>query len=142
MKKIYNYKEGYDPRKPLNPKVLPKIPLQHIANGFILLYPLSEDTGGITVPDSQEKKPQRGVVIQIGNALITDFRSVIPPPPLEPGDTIVHSYYNEEIPIEGVTYRFIRFQDYRGKVTLEPVVPNNTNSLLKVTEEQQKHVND
>ena len=83
-------------------------------SGYILVKPNAQEkktASGIVLPDSHEEKPQKGEVLSVGAAIITDAGKK-KEAPCQKGDTVVYkewggNEYNED----KKEYLFIKFED-------------------------------
>jgi len=82
--------------------------------GYILVKPLEAQTktsSGIYLPETAGEKPQKGKVLAVGAAEITDS-GIKKTPPCKAGDTIVYKKWGgSEVKIDGVEYLFAKFED-------------------------------
>ncbi|HOO75049.1 MAG: co-chaperone GroES [Thermotogae bacterium] len=78
----------------------------------LLIKPITEETktqGGIVLPDSAKEKPQKAVIVEMGN-LDEDYGLVI-------GDHVLYSKYSgTEIKIDDVDHIVIDIDDVLAKV--------------------------
>ncbi len=83
--------------------------------GHILIEPFEAETvteAGIYLPDSaQTEKPQKGKVLAVGEALMTDF-GIKKDSPTNVGETILYKKWGgNEVKINGKEYLFVKFED-------------------------------
>ena len=77
-----------------------------------LLVERSEETeemrGGIVIPDSAKEKPQRGVVIAIGNGKRLDSGEVVPLTVKEGDLILIGKYSGSEVSVDDKEYLILR----------------------------------
>ena len=72
--------------------------------------------GGIVIPDASKGKPQKGVVLAVGDGRILPDGSLAPLK-VKQGDTILFGKYSgAEIEVQGRTYLIIREEDVLGVI--------------------------
>ncbi len=75
----------------------------------VLIQPAAAEektAGGIIIPDTAKEKPQRGVVIAVGNGKVDE------PLTVKKGDNVLYGKYSgTEITIEGEDYLIMRESD-------------------------------
>jgi len=85
----------------------------------IVVEPIEEEektAGGIVLPDTAKKKPQRGKVIAVGEGRLLDDgkRS---PMDIKVGDEVLYGEYSgDEYSIEGKDYLILRESDILAKI--------------------------
>ena len=73
-------------------------------------------SGGLFIPDTAKKKPQRGTVVAVGPGRITDDGK-LQPVEVKGGDTILFEKYSgSKISIDEEEYLIIREEDILGKI--------------------------
>jgi len=89
------------------------------ASGYILVEPTKTErktASGIVLPDSHEEKPQKGKVLAIGEAEITES-GVKRESPCKVGQTVIYKEWGGNEYKEGEKeYLFIKFEDILGIV--------------------------
>ena len=89
------------------------------ASGYILVEPTKTErktASGIVLPDSHEEKPQKGKVLAVGGAEITES-GVKRESPCKVGQTVIYKEWGGNEYKEGVKeYLFIKFEDILGIV--------------------------
>jgi len=82
--------------------------------GYLLVEPVEierKTASGIVLPESHEEKPQRGKVLAVGSAQITDSGTK-KEAPCAIGDTVVYKQWGgNEVKIEGKEYLIVKFED-------------------------------
>lgn len=82
--------------------------------GYLLIEPLEAQTkteSGIYLPDSASEKPQKGKVLAVGEAEITDNGTKRTSPCRE-GDVVVYKKWGgNEVKLDGKEYLFAKFED-------------------------------
>ena len=89
------------------------------ASGYILVEPTKTErktASGIVLPDSHEEKPQKGKVLAVGGAEITES-GVKREAPCKLGQTVIYKEWGGNEYKEGEKeYLFIKFEDILGIV--------------------------
>ncbi len=89
------------------------------ASGYLLVEPTKTErktSSGIVLPDSHEEKPQKGKVLAIGGAEITES-GVKREAPCKVGETVIYKEWGGNEYKEGEKeYLFIKFEDILGIV--------------------------
>jgi len=89
------------------------------ASGYILVEPTKTErktASGIVLPDSHEEKPQKGKVLAVGEAEITES-GVKRESPCKVGQTVIYKEWGGNEYKEGEKeYLFIKFEDILGIV--------------------------
>ena len=89
------------------------------ASGYILVEPTKTErktASGIVLPDSHEEKPQKGKVLALGGAEITES-GVKREAPCKVGETVIYKEWGGNEYKEGEKeYLFIKFEDILGIV--------------------------
>ncbi len=89
------------------------------ASGYILVEPTKTErktASGIVLPDSHEEKPQKGKVLAVGGAEITEI-GVKREAPCKVGETVIYKEWGGNEYKEGEKeYLFIKFEDILGIV--------------------------
>ena len=82
--------------------------------GYLLIEPLEKEVktaSGIYLPDSSGEKPQKGKVLAIGSAEITE-KGAKKPAPCKPNDTVIYKKWGgNEVKIGNIEYLFVKFED-------------------------------
>lgn len=83
--------------------------------GYLLVEPFEAQTktdSGIYLPDNaQGEKPQKGRVLEVGEALMTDF-GVTKDSPANKGEVVYYKKWGgNEVKIDGKEYLFVKFED-------------------------------
>jgi len=83
-------------------------------SGYVLIEPVEAErktASGIVLPESHEEKPQKGKVLAVGEAEITDAGTK-KNPPCRVGDWVIYKQWGgNEVKIEGKEYLFVKFED-------------------------------
>ncbi|MDO8551472.1 MAG: co-chaperone GroES [bacterium] len=91
-----------------------KKPILKPVSGYVLIEPLEIErttASGIVLPESHEEKPQKGKVLAIGDAQITDSGQKRPAP-CKISDVVVYKQWGgNEVKIEGKEYLIVKFED-------------------------------
>lgn len=89
------------------------------AAGYLLIEPDKKETktvSGIYLPDNASDKPQRGTVVAVGAAEITDHGAK-KVSPVKVGDFVVYKKWGgNEVKHEDREYMFIKFEDILATV--------------------------
>ena len=81
-------------------------------NGYALVETIKESAGKFELPDSVDKKPQKGKVIKISDQLDKSDLNVEWTCPVTIGQTIYYrNWGSETINFSGQDYIFVRFRD-------------------------------
>jgi len=82
--------------------------------GYVIVKPADKVTktdSGIYLPDSSDEKPQKGLVIAVGEAETTKSGKK-KPIPVKAGDVVIYKKWGgSEVKIDGVEYLFAKFED-------------------------------
>jgi len=82
--------------------------------GHLLIDPaeaVKKTSSGIYLPETSDEKPQKGKVLAVGPAQITDSGKTIDSP-AKVGDTVIYKKWGgSEVKIEGKEYLFSKFED-------------------------------
>ena len=82
--------------------------------GYLLIAPLEKEgrtASGIYLPDSAGEKPQKGKIVAVGSAEITE-KGIKRISPVKVGDIVVYKKWGgSEVKIEGKEYLFVKFED-------------------------------
>jgi len=82
--------------------------------GYLLIAPLEKEgrtASGIYLPDSAGEKPQKGKIVAVGSAEITE-KGIKRTSPVKTGDIVVYKKWGgSEVKIEGKEYLFVKFED-------------------------------
>ena len=82
--------------------------------GYLLIEPLEKEVktaSGIYLPDSAGEKPQKGKVLGVGKAELTDSGKVRISP-VKKGDVVIYKKWGgNEVKINGTEYLFVKFED-------------------------------
>lgn len=90
--------------------------------GYLLIEPEESETkkaasrAGLVLADivTSYELPQEGIVLKVGEDLITESGAVIPSPVKEGERAIFKKWGGNEIKIDEKTYYFVRFDDILG----------------------------
>ena len=83
--------------------------------GYALIEPVmleKKTAGGIVLPDTHDEKSQKGKVIAIGRAQITDKGKIVPE--FSIGDTVIYKKWGGDevkFDISGKELMFVKFED-------------------------------
>ena len=84
------------------------------APGYLIILPLEaqdKTSSGIYLPDSANEKPQKGKVLAVGKAEVTE-NGLRKDPPADTGDLVIYKKWGgNEVKIDGVEYLFAKFDD-------------------------------
>lgn len=84
------------------------------AAGYILIEPQETQTkteSGIYLPETSGEKPQKGKVLAIGDAEVTES-GVKREAPVKKGDVVIHKEWGgSKVKLEGKEYLFSKFED-------------------------------
>lgn len=76
----------------------------------------AETEGGIVLPETAQKKPQRGTVVAVGEGRKNDSGEIIAPP-VDEGDTVVFAEYGgHDITVDGEEYKILDVDQLYGKI--------------------------
>jgi chaperonin GroES len=94
-------------------KAKPKSKLQPLGDRVVVQRESSEEktSGGIVLPDSAKEKPQRGVIVSVGNGKLLDNgqRGTLQ---VKPGDRVVFtSWAGETFKVDGEELLLMREED-------------------------------
>jgi chaperonin GroES len=94
-------------------KAKPKSKLQPLGDRVVVQRESSEEktSGGIVLPDSAKEKPQRGVIVSVGNGKLLDNgqRGALQ---VKPGDRVVFtSWAGETFKVDGEELLLMREED-------------------------------
>jgi chaperonin GroES len=82
--------------------------------GYLLIEPLEAETktaGGIYLPDTASEKPQKGKVLAVGPAEITE-KGAKKPSPVKINEVVIYKKWGgNEVKIDGREYLFVKFED-------------------------------
>ena len=83
--------------------------------GYILIEPTEtqqKTDSGIYLPDSANtEKPQKGKVLEVGAALMTDF-GITKDSPANKGEVVYYKKWGgNEVKVDGKEYLFVKFED-------------------------------
>ncbi len=82
--------------------------------GYLVIEPLEAETktaSGIYLPDSAGEKPQKGLVVAVGDDEITE-KGIKRTSPVKVGDTVIYKKWGgSEVKVDGVEYLFSKFDD-------------------------------
>ncbi len=88
--------------------------------GYVVIKPLEAETktsSGIYLPDSAGEKPQKGLVVVVGEDEVNEKGLKIKCP-VKPGDIVIYKKWGgSEVKIDGVEYLFSKFDDILAVVT-------------------------
>ncbi len=81
--------------------------------GYLLIEPLEKEVktaSGIYLPENAGEKPQKGKILAVGAALLSDGQKIVSPAKV--GDTVIYKKWGgNEVKIEGKEYLFVKFED-------------------------------
>lgn len=84
------------------------------APGYLIIKPAqaqSQTASGIYLPETVGEKPQKGLVLAIGDDEVTD-KGATRKSPVKMGDTVIYKKWGgNDVKIEGVEYLFVKFED-------------------------------
>jgi chaperonin GroES len=85
--------------------------------GYLLVEPVAAETktaSGLYLPDSAQEKPAgQGVVVGVGADIVMNGQSFTSP--VKMGDRVVYKKWGgDEVKIEGVEYKLVKFEDVMG----------------------------
>ena len=84
------------------------------AAGYILIEPeeaVRKTDSGIYLPETSEEKPQKGKVLAVGDAEITDSGTK-KKSPVKKGDIIIYKKWGgSEVKVDNKEYLFAKFED-------------------------------
>lgn len=91
------------------------------APGYILIEPTGAETktsSGIYLPDSAGEKPQKGMVLAVGEACSCEGKcDCTQESPCKVGDEVIYKKWGgNEVKIEGKEYLFSKFEDILATV--------------------------
>lgn len=82
--------------------------------GYVLVEPAEAETktaSGIILPESAQEKPAQGVVIACGDDMVMENGKVVKCP-VKNGDKVIYKKWGgDEIKIDGVEYKLVKFDD-------------------------------
>ncbi len=82
--------------------------------GYLLIEPAEatrQTESGIYLPETSEEKPQKGKVLAVGPAEVTD-KGVKKESPAKAGDIVIYKKWGgSEVKIDGKDYLFAKFDD-------------------------------
>ncbi len=82
--------------------------------GYLLIEPLEAQTktaSGIYLPDTASEKPQKGKILAVGTAEITEKGSKRQSP-VKVNDVVIYKKWGgNEVKIDGTEYLFVKFED-------------------------------
>lgn len=85
--------------------------------GYLLVEPASKEKqteSGIFIPEVVKDRPEEGVVLKVGEDLLTEYGAIISSP-VKVGDNVVFKKWGgNEVKIDNKEYFFIRFDDIIG----------------------------
>jgi chaperonin GroES len=85
---------------------------------------------GIVLPDTAKEKPQRGIVLAVGEGRVVDGERV--PLEVSDGDEIIYSKYGgTEVRLEGEDVLILNENDILARVAATPKVPSKRTSARK-----------
>ena|SRR3990167_82065 len=81
-------------------------------NGYALVETIKESAGKFELPESSDKKPQKGKIIKISDQIDKSDLAVEWSCPAQVGDTIWYRNWGSEVvDFGGQDYIFVRFRD-------------------------------
>ncbi len=70
----------------------------------------NKSASGFIVPDSEDKKPTRGLVIEVGKSIFKDGEKI--ESPVKKGETVVFQRWSlTDTIVDAEKYQFIKFED-------------------------------
>ncbi len=82
--------------------------------GYVLIEPLDKEvktSSGIYLPDNASEKPQKGKVLAVGGAEITE-KGIKRNSPVKTGDKVIYKKWGgNEVKIGNIEYLFVKFED-------------------------------
>jgi chaperonin GroES len=79
-------------------------------------------SSGIVLPDTAQEKPQRGVVLAVGDGRVIDGKRL--PPEVSEGDEVIYSKYGgTEVKLEGEDVLILSEHDILARVAATPSAP-------------------
>lgn len=82
--------------------------------GYVIIEPLEAETktsAGIYLPDTAGEKPQKGKVLAVGAAEVTEKGTKITSP-CKIGDKVIYKKWGgNEVKIGNIEYLFVKFED-------------------------------
>lgn len=82
--------------------------------GYLLIEPVEAETktaSGIYLPDTVSEKPQKGKILAVGGAEITE-KGVKKVSPVKVGDIVIYKKWGgNEVKVENKEYLFVKFED-------------------------------
>jgi chaperonin GroES len=88
--------------------------------GYLVIEPLEAETktvSGIYLPDSAGEKPQKGVIISVGDDDVTE-KGITVKSPAKVGDIVIYKKWGgNEVKVDGIEYLFSKFEDVLAIVT-------------------------
>lgn len=97
--------------------------LEPLADRILVLpAPAEARKGGIIIPDNGREKPQRGLVLAVGQgAQCSGGCGSVVPMQVQKGDTVLYGKYaGSEIVIEGTTYLLMKEAEVLGRKRSKP----------------------
>lgn len=102
-------------KKNLELKTTNKVTLKPLM-GYVLIEPdqaESQTASGLYLPETAQEKPAQGKVIAVGTTLYEGGREIIPP--VNVGDRVIYKKWGgDEIKLNGVEYKLVKFDDLMG----------------------------
>ena len=92
------------------------MPFQPIGDRVLVQRILADDKtpGGVFIPDTAKEKPQRGVVLAVGDGRVAEDGHVVAMP-VKPGDSILFGKYNGvEVTLDDQELLIMRDSDIMG----------------------------
>ncbi len=81
--------------------------------GYCLIEPEEAENktaSGLILPESAQEKPAQGKVISTGDPIFVNGKELFPP--VKIGDKVIYRKWGtEDIKIEGVEYKLVKFED-------------------------------
>lgn len=82
--------------------------------GYVLIEPAEatrKTDSGIYLPETSEEKPQKGIVLAVGESEMTDSGK-LRKSPVKKGDVIIYKKWGgNDVKIDGKEYLFVKFED-------------------------------
>ncbi len=87
--------------------------------GYIVVEPLAAETktaSGLYLPETAQEKPAgQGVVVSIGDPIVMNGQTITLP--VKVGDKVIYKKWGgDEIKLNGVEYKLVKFEDLMGVI--------------------------
>lgn len=81
--------------------------------GYVLVDPAGAETktsSGIILPESAQEKPAQGLVVAVGDDLVSEGKTIVCP--VKVGDKVVYKKWGgDEIKVSGKELKLVKFDD-------------------------------